>query len=186
MQFIGYEADRIPFGWNSHYEDDVFSNIQIVQFIPSSFSVNDSISGTLSGSSFNFAFGYDVFGKSDFFDLLFSGGINLGRMKLIQNNLDFLRNSTNTLHLKNMFISPKAQVMMKFSFKTVNLTFCADYLYDVSGSDWKEKLLARHKPASAAVTAFNQTGLSFSVCLGLSIIPGRGPDISETDEEEED
>lgn len=185
MQFIGFQSDRIPIGARSSTDETHFTNVQFVQFISSAFTVSDSVSGTLSGSSFNFTVGYDVFRKSDFFDLMFSGGVNLGRMKLIQDDLDFLDKNNNRLHLKNMFICPKAQVMLKCSFNKLNLSICSEYQLDVSGSTWKEKLFARHKPESVDVPSFNQSGLMFSVSLGISIVGSDDPYIPPLEYDEE-
>jgi hypothetical protein len=139
------------------------------KFLPQDFRVNDSISGVITGCLYTLSLGYDIFPRSRSFDFIFSGGLNLGRTKLIKEKLDFLERYDNTLHVKNMFISPKASMMVKLYVSKFCLTLNAEYAYDISGSDWKEKLLARHKPASVSVPGFNQTGLNVSIGIGWSI-----------------
>lgn len=142
------------------------------KFLPQQFTVNDSVSGKISGCLYTVSAGYDLFPKIKAIDLIFSGGLNLGRTKLVQEKFDFLEKSGNNLHVKNMFISPKASCMLQVFVGKFVLNLNAEYAYDISGSNWKEKLLARHKPESVDVPDFSQTGLAFSVGLGWNVPMG--------------
>jgi hypothetical protein len=142
------------------------------KFLPQAFPVNDCVSGKISGCLYAGTIGYDLFPKKKMIDVIFSGGLNLGRTKLAQSN--FLEKPGNVLHVKNMFISPKASFMVKLYLGKFCLSANAEYAYDISGSDWKEKLLARNKPASVPVPGFNQTSFNFSAGIGYAIpIGGR-------------
>lgn len=144
----------------------IFGNFLAAKYLPQSFQINDSVSGKLSGSVFGLTAGFDCFPKTEWFDVIVSGGLNLGRMKLVQQKWDYLRYKDNNLHLKNMLICPKVSLMTKVYFKKLCLTFAGEYAYDISGSRWNEKTLSLGKPESLTVPGFNQTGLYLSVGIG--------------------
>lgn len=144
-------------------------NFLAAKYLPQSFQINDSVSGKLSGSVFGLTAGFDCFPKTEWFDIIVSGGLNLGRMKLVQQKWDYLRYKDNNLHLKNMLICPKVSLMSKIYLKKFCLTFAGEYAYDISGSRWKEKTLSLGKPESLTVPGFNQTGLYLSVGIGYYV-----------------
>jgi hypothetical protein len=148
------------------------SNFIMAQYLPQRFQLNDSVTGTISGSLFGLAFGFDCFPKTRAFDLFFSGGLNIGRLKLVQEQLSYFDYRRNTLHRKNMFISPKIGVMTKVFIWEFCITLNAEYNYDISGPRWHEKLLSVGKPRSVAVPGFNQSGFQFSIGLGYLVPMG--------------
>lgn len=158
----------------------VSGNFLAAKYLPQSFQINDSVTGKLSGSVFGLTAGFDCFPKTEWFDVILSGGLNLGRMKLVQQKWDYLRYKDNNLHLKNMLICPKVSLMTKVYLKKFCLTFTGEYAYDISGSSWKEKILSLGKPESLTVPGFNQTGLYLSVGIGYYMPFGTYNDNFET------
>jgi hypothetical protein len=148
---------------------NVSGNFIMAQYLPQQFQVNNSVTGNISGSFFGLSGGIDCFPKVKAFDLIFSGGLNLGRMKLVQQELNYFNYRGNTLHRKNMLISPKIGAMTKIYLGHFCLTLNGEYAYDISGSRWKEKLLSFGKPHSVPVAGFNQSGFYFSIGLGFMI-----------------
>jgi|GEM_PF-2919693 len=130
------------------------------KYLPQHFRLNDSLSGTITGSVFAVSGGRDLFRNSHTFDLIASIGMNLGRLKLAG---DF----TETLKLrKNGFICPKASLMLKMNSKRISFTVNAEYACDVSDPQWKAKGRAKEAATTVAVGMFSQTALSFSAGLG--------------------
>lgn len=149
-----------------------FGGFLFAKYLPQAFRVNDSVSGVITGSTFGASAGFDCFPKAKKLDVIFSGGLNIGRLKVIQDHWHFLEYRDNDLHRKNMFICPKVSLMTKYYIRRFCLTLAAEYQYDISNSRWKEKLLATGKPSSVPVAGFNQTALNFSVGLGWLIPVG--------------
>lgn len=147
-----------------------FGGFLAAKYLPQAFRVSDSVSGVITGSIFGMTAGFDCFPKVKRLDVIVSGGLNLGRLKLIRDHWNFLDYRGNELHRKNMLICPKASVMTKYYIRQFCLTLSAEYQYDISNSRWKEKILATGKPSSVPVAGFNQTGLNLSIGLGW-IIP---------------
>jgi hypothetical protein len=135
------------------------SNVLAAHYLPQEFKVNDSVTGNISGSMFGVSLGYDFFKKSEVVGLTFSAGLNIGRLKLVDNQY---------LHLKNGMFTPKLSVTLSVHVRKLCLAFNAEYVYDVSNSDWKEKSRASKRSASVPVPGLNQSGFNFSVGLGLS------------------
>lgn len=162
MQYIGIGFS----GTETNDKVTLSGNFIMAQYLPQRFRVNDSITGNISGSFFGLTAGIDCFPKVKAFDLIFSGGLNLGRMKLVQQDLNYFNYRGNTLHRKNMLICPKIGAMTKIYLGHFCITLNSEYMYDVSGPRWKEKLLAVGKPQSVPVAGFNQSGFQFSIGLG--------------------
>jgi hypothetical protein len=156
MQFVGVAGTNLM----ANKKKNVHWNFVGAKYLSQNFQVNDSVSGKISGSLFGFAAGRDLFAKVDAFDFHIGGGLNFGRLKLVGNDL---------LHLKNMFISPKLSVLVKVRIGKLCLSAGAEYAYDISGSDWKEKIFPTGKRSTVAVSGFNQSGMNFTVGLGWRI-----------------
>jgi len=148
---------------------DLSGTFQWVKYLPQVFRINDSLNGKLTGFTIGLTAGHDFFPRAKAIDFILSGGLNLGKMKLIQEQFHYLAYTNNTLHLKNMLICPKVSVMTKFYLRSFCITFNAEYMYDISSTTWKEKLLSLGKPHSVAVAGFRQTGYSLSVHVGWSV-----------------
>lgn len=133
------------------------------QVVPQKFNVNDTVSGKLSGMLFGCGLGWDLFPKNEHFDFILDGGIQIGRLKVRQADFNQFKRSSNNLHLKNMFISPKLSTIVKVNFDKFGFFVQADYAYDVSDPRWKEKILAYGKPDSVPLPDFWQGGLLFHV-----------------------
>jgi hypothetical protein len=153
MQYLGIGTSG---GFRVNRKWEFSGNMFAAQYLPQRFHANDSVTGKISGSLFGVTVGYDVFRKAKAIDLIFGGGLNLGRLKLVQNDY---------LHWKNMLITPKLSVIAKVYIGKFSLFAGAEYGYDISGSDWKEKRLASKRHASVPVPAFNQSGFNLSVGL---------------------
>lgn len=151
---------------------DYPASFSALKYLPRTFQVNDSVSAKLTGSVYGFSIGFDCFPKSDMFDFVFSGGLNLGRMKLVQQHWDYLKYKDNSMHLKNMLVCPKLMVYSIVHIKRFNISFTGEYAYDISGSKWKEKTLALGKPRSSTVPGFNQSALYVSVGIGYYLPVG--------------
>jgi hypothetical protein len=162
LQYIGLGFS----GTETNDKVTLSGNFIMAQYLPQLFRVNDSITGNISGSFFGLTAGIDCFPKVKAFDFIFSGGLNLGRMKLVQQDKRFFEYRGNTLHRKNMLICPKIGAMTKIYLGKFCITLNAEYMYDLSGPRWKEKLLSVGKPHSVPVGGFNQSGFSFSIGLG--------------------
>lgn len=65
-----------------------------------------------------------------------------------------------------MFLCPKAGVMLKIFAGRFCLSATAEYMFDISGPDWKEKILAIGKPGSVKLPEFKQSGWYLGVSLG--------------------
>jgi hypothetical protein len=163
MQYMGLMLS----GTMTKGSTNLSGNFIAAQYLPQQFYVNDSLKGNISGSLFGLTAGADVFPKVKAFDLILSGGMNLGRMKLVQEQLNYFSFRENNLHLKNMMISPKFGLMAKMYIGgRFSITLNTEYAYDISGSKWREKLLAAGKPRSASVDGFNQSGINCSIGVG--------------------
>jgi hypothetical protein len=163
MQYVGLGASGM---FHVDRKFKLSGNFYGAKYLPQAFRVNDSVSGVITGSIFGVSAGFDCFPNAKAIDIIFSGGLNVGKMKIIQDHMHFLEYRDNDLHRKNMFICPKAGVMTKFYLSKFCITLNAEIVYDISNSRWKEKLLAVGKPSSAPIAGFNQTGVNFSIALG--------------------
>lgn len=163
VQYIGIATSGAFLVNKKH---NISGSLLAAKYLPQSFQINDSVTGKLSGSVYGLTAGFDCFPKTEWCDIIVSGGLNLGRMKLVQQKWDYLRYKDNSLHLKNMLICPKVSLMTKIYLKKFCLTFTGEYAYDISGSRWKEKTLSLGKPKSLTVPGFNQSGLYLSVGIG--------------------
>lgn len=153
-------------------------DIQFNKYLPQKIAINDSVNGTISGSSFAYSEAYDFFKKSDHFDLALGGGLNFGRLKLNEQAWSFFDVRSGQLHLKNMLICPKAILQLRVVTKGISFMATAEFQYDVSNSDWKEKLWSRRKPDSHPVPGFNQTGFCCFIGIGYTFSGGtEEPDV---------
>jgi len=166
MQYAGLMIS----GMQTNGRINISGNFIMAQYLPQQFYVNDSLQGNISGCFFGLTAGADLFPKVKSFDLIFSGGLNLGRMKLVQKEFNYFQHRDNILHRKNMLISPKFGVMAKvFIWHRFSITLNAEYAYDISGPRWQEKILAVGKPHSVSVPNFNQSGFYCSVGIGFNV-----------------
>jgi hypothetical protein len=153
LQFVGIGVNELRLNrgeWLS-------ASFTGAQYLPQKFVLNDSVAGKISGCLFGFALGRNVLRESEFFDLTFSAGLNLGRLKLVKHD---------ALYLKNNVVAPKLSVIARIFFGKLALGLNAEFVYDCSSSGWKDKLLSSKRIPPADVPGFNQTGFNFSVSLG--------------------
>lgn len=128
--------------------------------IPIQISINDSINSKLSGSTFSFSFGKDLCYLIDNFDLVVSGGIDVGRLML--SNPDYKL-------MKNPFFNPTISVQPKVKIKHFVLSLRVDCWNDMSTARWKEALVTRYsKRPSYALENYRQSGMRFLVGIGYS------------------
>lgn len=167
---IGRPVQYIGLSCNGHFiisrKGNFTGHFIVGKYLPQQISLNDSTNAKLSGSTFGFASGFDCFKKAENIDFILSGGLNFGRMKLTQAT-NAVTGEKVDLSVKNMFISPKASAMLILYIKKISLSFNAEYDYDISASGWKRKLLGGQE-SSLSVPGYNQSGLGFSVALGLA------------------
>lgn len=128
--------------------------------IPFQINVFDSINANLSGSTFSFSFGKDLFYLIDKFDLVVNGGIDMGRIMLSNSKHKFM---------KNPFFSPSISVQPKVKIKHFVLSLRVDCWNDISASRWKEALMTRYsKRESFDIENYRQSGMRFLFGIGYS------------------
>jgi len=163
IQYMGISCSGMVKTDRGH---DLSGNFIWAKHLPQVFQINDSVNGKLTGFTIGLTAGKDLFPKAKAFDFILSGGLNLGKMKLIQEQFHYLEYTNNNLHLKNMLICPKVSLMTKVYLGKYCISLNAEYMYDISSTSWNEKLLALGKPRSVEVAGFRQTGYSLSLHLG--------------------
>ncbi len=166
IQYMGISCSGMVKTDRGH---DLSGNLSWAKYLPQVFQINDSVNGKLTGFTIGLTAGKDLFPKAKAFDFILSGGLNLGKMKLIQEQFHYLEYKNNSLHLKNMLICPKISLMTKVYLGKFCISLNAEYMYDISSTSWKEKLLALGKPRSVEVAGFRQTGYSLSLHLGWNL-----------------
>lgn len=122
---IGYSG-RFIVSRKDAYEGHIIYN----QIIPQKISV-DTLNLVLSGFSFALAYGKALFSKNKKNSLIFSFGLNTGRIKLKNSSLD--------LYYKNLFLSPKFSLQPKTKVGKSFVSLIIDYEYDISKHKWKER-----------------------------------------------
>lgn len=169
IQVVGFHVNGPVYQSTGSGERRTYMDLQFNKYLPQRIVLNDSVTGVISGSSFAYSEAYDFFKKSDHFDLALGGGFNFGRLKLNEQAWSFFDVRSNQLHLKNMLICPKAILQLRVMTKGISFMATAEFQYDVSNSDWKEKLWSRRKPDSYPVSGFNQTGFCCFIGIGYNL-----------------
>lgn len=167
----GNPVQEIFYGIHGQVESEkkqlFYEQVTIGQYLSQSFSVNDSVTGRVSGWNLGMGFGMDFIRSTDKIDWIFGIGANMGRMKLVQSRS--LQKEGNILHLTNAFFSPKGFSTLIFFFdKGFSLSAQGEYMFDVTASRWREKWLSFGKPDSVPVPGFRQSGLRLFLTVGYS------------------
>ena len=161
---------------------NTYLDLQFNQYLWQKITINDSVTGAISGCSYGYAEGYEIFKNNRNIDLTIGGGLNLGRLKLTEQNSVLLDIRSNQLHLKNMLICPKGLIQFRIITKYISFMATAEFQYDISSSKWKEKLWSRHKADSYPVPGFNQTGFCFFIGLGYTFMSDSEDEIEEDED----
>jgi hypothetical protein len=133
--------------------------VSMEQMLPYTITINDSIRAKMTGFSMGLPlFGFDLLRRSKMVDFLIVAGANVGRLGL---------GGDDRVRSKNPFISPKLLVMPRIALGKLVISAKAEYSYDVSEKQWKNRMFGpKH---TAAIQSFNQSGLTFGVSAGLLI-----------------
>lgn len=131
------------------------------QFVqPMKIYFSDSLTFKLNGFHLGFDLEKDLFPKSDFFDLLFGLGFNTGRLKLLRKDLAI---ENNFLKYTNPFFSPTLLIEPKINFGNLSISVKAQYLFDISNSNWNIK-----DSKLPSIGTYKSTGLIIQGSIGFN------------------
>jgi hypothetical protein len=161
---VSFDSLLIHYGTSSHTDaDGAFHFYNGINFIHPQKVRGDSADYRLSGWEWNIGlFGGDLFKNADGFDLFFSIGFNVGRLRMDQSLYD-----GKNIRYTNPFFAPFVQLEPCIVFGSgFNLGVRGFYQYDVSDPDWNIKNADRLIPPLGK--AF-MTGWSAQLVIGFSI-----------------
>ena len=101
-------------------------------------------------------YGHRLIDKKNF-GLFISEGVQIGRLKLVDNE---------KRKMKNMTIAPYVGLVAKVNISKVCISFIAQYDYDISSKMWKKQWF--HKGQDVHFDGLRQSGLTFSAGVGYA------------------
>ncbi len=129
----------------------------VVQMIPISIKLNDTINAKLRGFNVGVPiFGFDALYKYKNIDFLIFSGVNIGRLKIFKKDY---------INKKNPYFSPKISLMPRVALGKIVLSATAEYDFDVFSTRWKNPIF--EKKYSNTLSGFRQSGFSLIFGLGL-------------------
>ncbi|MCT4583199.1 MAG: hypothetical protein N4A35_17445 [Flavobacteriales bacterium] len=144
-------------GASTNSEDCFYSTVYYSHNIPRKILINDSLTTQLTGYSFNYMSGYNVFNKNYNIDLAILLGFEFGRLRLYNNPL---------LRKKNGYFAPKIELQPKFKLKRLVIGGSFGYGYDISNPNWKNTWFSKNK--SYTLDKLRQSGVSYQFFIGWS------------------
>jgi hypothetical protein len=115
----------------------------------------DTLRTTIRGYNLGLTFlGYDLFNKNRNFDLITSFGVNMGRIKLIKNELT---------HQKNSFFAPKVELVSRVFVGRFAIFAAFNIDYDISNPNW----VTRRNSTIAQINLGNFQNSGFSINFGI-------------------
>ncbi|MFO0356285.1 MAG: hypothetical protein ACK50A_04965 [Sphingobacteriaceae bacterium] len=124
------------------------------QIIPKIIRIQDTINCSLNGFYATSNFGVDIFRKKKKFHLIAIIGLDVGRLKIYNN--DFINQT-------NPFIAPKIGLQPKLKFSKVLLTMSLEYSQDLSNFSWTKK--GSHNDV-ITLNKLNQSGIVTTIGVG--------------------
>lgn len=132
------------------------ANFYYTQIIPQKLKVNDSITTNITGFNFAFTFlGFDAFSNKKDFDLIFSLGVNTGRLRLYGNSYT---------RQKNPYFSPKISMIPRLTIGKINIALNIAYEFDLSKKNWRRTFFSNSPKIELPQTS--NTGLTVLASIG--------------------
>lgn len=155
-------SGQLAVGSTSSYDNIVYEgHFSYHAILPIIIAVNDTIHFSTTGSTISFGFGRDLYYSLSNFDLIVSGGIDLGRLML---------SNPNYKYMKNPFFNPTISVQPKVKIKHFVISLRVDAWNDISNARWKQALVTRFSGRQTYdLTNYRQSGMRFLVGIGYSI-----------------
>lgn len=134
-------------------------HMALLYIIPQQIRIDTNVAGKISGYVFSTSVvGWDLFKKNKKFDLMLSLGANVGRLRILKNEV---------LKQKNTILAPMVALSPSWKIKRIVVNFNFQYDYDFSKTDWRRMRFS--KSEKIPLNRFNQSGFSAFICVGVNI-----------------
>jgi hypothetical protein len=132
----------------------------LVYIVPQPIKIDSIEGGKISGCIFSASlFGWELLKNQKHVHCIVSGGINLGRLRILGSDM---------LHQKNAQFAPMAALQPYFYIGKMKLGLNLQYDYDVSKTRWKRTWFAP-KQYQHSIAPLRQTGASAFFCVGWNL-----------------
>lgn len=129
--------------------------------LPAAIMLNDTLKMVMTGSTFSFGFGKDLLYMFSNFDLVVSGGIDIGRIALSYPKYKYM---------KNPFFNPMLSVQPKVKIKRFVISLRVDCWNDISNTKWKQAFFDKSfDKINYDVKNFRQSGMRFQLGVGFAL-----------------
>jgi hypothetical protein len=126
------------------------------QIIPSTITIQDSLSAKTSGYVAGLTGNFDLFKQSRTFDLIIAPGFSFGRNRIY---------GADNLKLKNYFFCPKLSLQPRVLIRKITASVALEYEYDITNPHWKSTWFSGKK-GKAELQKFRQSCIVLNVGIG--------------------